>query len=54
MGKWKIYTPDGVQDILFEYAYIKKELECKFRNLFRKCGYDEIETPIVEFRNNFV
>lgn len=49
MSKWKIYTPDGVQDILYEECYLKRSLEQKFRILFRSCGYNEIETPTIEF-----
>jgi len=53
MAKWKIYTPEGVQDILFEDCYLKKNLENKVRNLFRKYGYFEVETPTIEFYDTF-
>lgn len=53
MAKWKIYTPEGVQDILFEECYTKRNLEAKMRNLFRKCGYSEVETPTLEFFDTF-
>lgn len=53
MAKWKVYTPDGVQDILFEECYLKKEIENKARNLFRSRGYREIETPTIEFYDVF-
>jgi len=53
MAKWKIYTPEGVQDILFEECYLKRNLEDKMRNLFRKCGYYEVETPTIEFYDTF-
>lgn len=49
MPKWKIYTPDGVQDILYEECYLKRSLEQKFRILFRSYGYNELETPTIEF-----
>jgi len=53
MSKWKIYTPDGVQDILFDECYAKRELENKIRNTFRSYGYYEIETPTIEFFDVF-
>jgi len=53
MPKWKIYTPEGVQDILFEDCFLKRELEHKLRNLFRASGFYEIETPTLEFYDTF-
>jgi ATP phosphoribosyltransferase regulatory subunit len=53
MSKWKIYTPDGVQDILFDECFIKRELESRIRNTFRAFGYYEIETPTIEFFDVF-
>lgn len=53
MTKWKIYTPDGVQDILFNECYAKRELENKIRNTFRSYGYYEVETPTIEFFDVF-
>lgn len=54
MPKWKIYTPEGVQDILFEDCFLKRELENKLRSLFRSSGFYEIETPTLEFYDTFV
>lgn len=53
MSKWKIYTPDGVQDILFEECYAKREIESRIRNTFRSYGYYEVETPTIEFFDVF-
>ena len=53
MSKWKIYTPDGVQDILFEECYLKRNLEQKLRTLFKSSGYSELETPTIEFYDVF-
>lgn len=53
MSKWKIYTPEGVQDILFEECYMKRTLEEKIRKLFRSFGYYEVETPVIEFYDAF-
>lgn len=53
MAKWKIYTPEGVQDILFEECFLKRELEEGIRKLFGSYGYYEIETPTLEFYDAF-
>lgn len=53
MSKWKIYTPDGVQDILFEECYLKRNIESKLRELFRGNAYREVETPTMEFYDAF-
>lgn len=53
MRKWEIYTPEGVQDILFEECFMKRNLEQKIRYLFRNCGYYEVETPTLEFYDVF-
>ena len=45
----KFYTPDGFTDILPGICRQKKELEQRLRNLFGLYGYDEIETPGVEY-----
>ena len=48
MGK-KFYTPDGFNDQFPGLCGFKRELESKLRNLFLLNGYDEIETPGVEY-----
>lgn len=53
MSRWKIYTPEGVQDILFDECFAKRNIEQKIRELFRLWGYYEIETPTVEFYDTF-
>ncbi|MGI6777988.1 MAG: ATP phosphoribosyltransferase regulatory subunit [Acetivibrionales bacterium] len=53
MPKWNIHTPEGVQDLLFDQCYLKRNLEIKIRNLFRSYGYYEIETPSFEFYDTF-
>ncbi len=53
MSKWKIYTPEGVQDILFDDCFLKRDLENKLRELFRSYGFYEIETPTLEFYDTF-
>lgn len=53
MKKWMIYTPDGMQDILFEQCHVKRKLENQLRQLFLSSGYRELETPSVEFYDVF-
>lgn len=53
MGKWKIYTPEGVQDILVNECFNKRNLEDRIRKVFGSHGYYEVETPIVEFYDVF-
>lgn len=53
MKKWSIYTPEGVQDILFESCWQKRLLEERIRETFRLNGYREIETPTIEFCDVF-
>lgn len=53
MKRWNIYTPEGVQDILFDSCRQKRILEGKLRDIFRLNGYREIETPTIEFYDTF-
>ncbi len=45
----KFYTPDGFTDQLPGVCAFKRGLEARLRNLFLMNGYDEIETPGVEY-----
>ncbi len=49
MGKWQFHTPDGVSDLLPEDCAAKRQLEMRLRQLFNLRGYQEIETPGIEF-----
>jgi len=49
----KVYTPDGVQDILFEQCEKKRVMEQKIREHFKSNGYREIETPSIEYYDTF-
>ncbi len=53
----KYYTPDGFTDQLPGVCAFKRELETRLRNLFMLNGYEEIETPGIEYLDvykNFV
>ncbi len=49
MGNYRFHTPDGVSDMLPEVCATKRGIEGKLRNLFDASGYQEIETPGIEF-----
>ncbi|MDD5602960.1 MAG: ATP phosphoribosyltransferase regulatory subunit [Eubacteriales bacterium] len=53
MAKWKMYTPEGMQDILPWECYPKRVIEERLRSLFRSFAYYEAETPAVEFLDVF-
>ncbi len=53
MNKWKLYNPEGMQDILNENCYIKRNTEEKLRKMYLSNGYTEIDTPIIEFYDVF-
>jgi ATP phosphoribosyltransferase regulatory subunit len=49
----KIYTPEGVQDILGNISYGKRKIESKIMELFMSFGYEEIQTPNIEYYDTF-
>ncbi len=49
MSTWQFHTPDGVNDILPESCAAKRKLENNLRDLFCGRGYQEVETPGIEF-----
>ncbi|NMB33830.1 MAG: ATP phosphoribosyltransferase regulatory subunit [Clostridium sp.] len=53
MAEWKIYTPEGIQDVLINECFFKRNLEQRVRKVFRSSGYYEVETPTVEFYDVF-
>ena len=53
MNDMKIYTPEGVQDILGNISYGKRKIESKIMELFMSFGYEEIQTPNIEYYDTF-
>lgn len=53
MNKWKFYNPGGMQDVMKENCYTKRETEEKLRKLYLSKGFMEIETPVIEFYDVF-
>jgi ATP phosphoribosyltransferase regulatory subunit len=52
-GKWKWHVPGGVQDYLPDEYYNKRKIEDKIRKSFFLNGYNEIQTPTLEFFDVF-
>ncbi|MFA5675983.1 MAG: ATP phosphoribosyltransferase regulatory subunit [Christensenellales bacterium] len=53
MDTYKKHVPDGMEDCLPEECYIKKNIENAIRKQFILSGYNEIETPTVEYYDVF-
>ena len=53
MRDYRFQTPDGLSDILPEDCAAKREMENRLRKLFGLYGYQEIETPGLEFLDVF-
>lgn len=49
MGQWKFHTPNGVADLLPSGCRGKRQIEQSIRRMFEQRGYQEIETPSMEF-----
>ena len=49
MGTWRFHTPDGVQDGLPDDCARKRAIEGALRKVFTSRGYQEVETPGLEF-----
>jgi len=53
MLKWKLHTPEGVQDILQKECAVKREIENKIAYIFQSYGYYEVQPPTFEFYDVF-
>jgi ATP phosphoribosyltransferase regulatory subunit len=53
VSKLKRYLPGGSQDYLVDECYNKRLVQDKLRELFFSSGYDEIETPVLEYIDVF-
>ena len=50
---WKLYVPDGEQDLLADESYRKRKIENAMIEVFRHGGFSEIVTPTLEFFDSF-
>ena len=53
MADWKLYTPEGTQDVLPKQCAYKAELEATIASVFERFGYHVAETPILQFYDAF-
>ena len=53
MTRFKKQLPAGVEDLLPQECYLKRDIESKLRSIFIKSGYDEVSTPSYEYYDAF-
>ncbi|QAA34983.1 ATP phosphoribosyltransferase regulatory subunit [Clostridium manihotivorum] len=53
MNVWRKYAIEGAQDLLFDQCEVKNEVIYKCRKVFRKYGFNEVQTPTLEFYDVF-
>ncbi len=51
--KWRLHTPEGVQDILEKECIFKREVEKRISGAFQSYGYYEVQPPTFEFYDVF-
>ena len=54
MESYKVNTPEGTRDKLFEESDRRRSAEAAITKLFRRRGYREVITPCVEYYDLFV
>lgn len=53
MTRNKKQLPSGVEDILPQECYLKRNIEADLRRTFSRAGYDEVSTPSYEYYDVF-
>jgi ATP phosphoribosyltransferase regulatory subunit len=53
LTRFKKQLPAGVEDLLPQECYLKRNIEAKLRNVFTLSGYDEVSTPSYEYYDVF-
>lgn len=53
MRRYAKITPEGTRDLLFGECAVRRDVEAKLASLFRGMGYQEVETPGLEFYDVF-
>lgn len=53
MADWKLYTPEGTQDILPRQCADKMKMESAISEVFEGFGYQVVETPVLQFYDAF-
>ena len=54
MESYKVNTPEGTRDKLFGESDRRRGAEAAVTELFRRRGYREVITPVVEYYDLFV
>lgn len=52
--EWKYFTAEGMRDKLPADTYARREAEASLRRLFWSWGYEEVETPELEFADVYL
>ena len=53
MGSKKVLLPEGVQDLLIDDCFYRREIENALMKDFRRWGYMEVSTPTLEYYDLF-
>ncbi len=53
MADWKLYTPEGTQDVLPRQCANKMKIEATIAEVFESYGYQVAETPVIQFYDAF-
>ncbi len=53
MADWKLYTPEGTQDVLPRQCADKMKMESAISEVFEGFGYEVVETPVLQFYDAF-
>lgn len=53
MADWKLYTPEGTQDVLPRRCADKMKMESAVAEVFEGFGYQVAETPVLQFYDAF-
>ncbi len=53
MHRYDLLTPEGTKDYLFEECFCRTMVQEEIKNVFRRMGYAELDTPGLEFFDVF-
>ena len=53
MARFMMNTPEGTRDLLYGECCLRRQVQQKLTEVFSRCGYSEIATPVVEYYDVF-
>ena len=53
MARFMMNTPEGTRDLLYGDCCLRRRVQQRLTEVFRRCGYSEIATPVVEYYDVF-